>query len=130
MVPVESVVTRLPVYGPRSNWLMASACNHHENGSFARNSSDFRFERGDHHITLHGPEIVFDWYENSGGKTIVRVSRWCFPCVGYVQWLGNWCWDATHVNDNTMATICCRLKQKGFKAEEATIEMMEWFESL
>lgn len=128
--PVESVVTTLPIYGPRSHWFFMAACNYPETGKFARRSDQFRFNRGDHFIDVDGPSIVFDWYKNAGNKRRVKVSRWAFPCVGYIQWYGNWCWDATKITDEAMVEICCRLKQCDFSPVEATDEMWQWWESL
>ena len=108
---------------------MMAACNDPDNGRNTGKADQFSFSDGDHELQIEGPPVVFGWHYR-GDQHRMRVGRYGFPCNGYWQWYGNWCWDATKVTDETLAVVCFRLKQNGYEPHQASEAMWKWFQSL
>jgi hypothetical protein len=58
-----------------------------------------------------------------------RIARFVFPCLGWTNWYGNWCWDATRMSAREVLRLCRVLRHAGWHVDEADVRFGEVWDS-
>jgi len=107
------------------------ACNDWRNGNFAGKASEFRFATGEHELYLESTQgpVKFIWYPSTCFQ-IGCCKRPKFDGRNRRSWVGNWCWDAIHVDRTTAIEVMRLLKRLGFRPMSGSSVAWRIFERL
>lgn len=100
---------------------IAFACNDHRNGMGQGWFDAFRLTLPDCDGEFEGPRTVI----RDIGKGRVRIGRHAYSHSGWMEWVGNWCWDEILVDD--VPRFLERMYAKGFRCTCAPSDLYNVF---
>lgn len=114
------------------------ACNDPENGLsldrvFAIEIGDSEFEApnggtmGNGSILRTGLKRVAK--SSSRCDQAFKISRRVFPCSGWKGWYGNWCWDATRMEEQDVLNLLSYLRRLGWRMTAGLVDLGDLYDS-
>jgi len=58
-----------------------------------------------------------------------KLSRRVFPCSGWKGWYGNWCWDATRMEEKDVLDLIRYVRRIGWKMTAGAVELGGLYDS-
>jgi hypothetical protein len=66
-------------------------------------------------LDLEGPQLPCGLIKADGGAALfLRLGKHPYRLIGYTEGIGNWCWDAAHLQPAEAATILNVLRAAGW----------------
>lgn len=58
-----------------------------------------------------------------------KLGRYIFPCSGWTNWYGNWCWDATRMTGVDVLVLLRTLRKLGWRCVSSESAFFEAYQS-